>query len=483
MVAKSQQLVVIADDDRDVLAMLGSHIERWGYRVATTQSKGELLSLLVRERPIIVLLDLRFGDADGLELMQQILTGSPNLPIALLTGHGSIGTAVSAIQSGAYDFLTKPPDLTRLRVLLAHAAEKQSLAARVQNLESLAVAPGLRLVGDSPVMHRTFDLLRSVAPTDATVLVLGESGTGKELAARTLHDLSRRSEGPFVPVNTAALPRELAESLLFGHEKGAFTGADRSQVGMCELADKGTLFLDEIGEMELSLQAKLLRFLQERTIQRVGSPKTITVDVRVVAATNRDLAERVKAGAFREDLYYRLNVVPVRMPPLRERPADIPILAGRFLKAAAAKHGREELAFAPETLAVMGRYSWPGNVRQLENVVERLAILCRGPVIYPEAIGDEFGLSNSSDTPPPPVVLTRSGITSVPQARRDTSEGDLRMMDQIERNAITGALEQSTGRVQEAAQLLGLSQATMYRKLKRYGINLNDFARPSSRPD
>jgi len=473
---------MIADDDVNVLSLLAQQVDRWGYRSVAARSKGELLTALVRERPVLVLLDLQFGQDDGLEVMRQILSMSPDLPIALLTAHGSIDTAVSAMRSGAYDFLTKPPDLTRLRVLLSHAAEKQALAARVRKLEALAVSSGMRLFGESPVMHQTLNLLRNVAPTDATVLILGESGTGKELAARTVHDLSRRKDGPFVPLNTAALPRELAESLLFGHEKGAFTGADRAQAGVCELAEKGTLFLDEIGEMELGLQAKLLRFLQERTVQRVGSPKTISLDVRVVAATNRDLAERVRAGHFREDLYYRLNVVRVRMPSLRERPEDIPVLAGRFLNLALTKYNREGLTLAPETLVAMTRYSWPGNVRQLENLIERLAILSPGPTIGPELLTEEFrGSDLTADPRPayPPAQPPPSTPPPTPAPLRPATGGDddLRVVDQIERQAIIEALTRLAGSVREASHFLGLSQATMYRKLKRYEINLADFTK------
>jgi two-component system, NtrC family, response regulator HydG len=474
----NQPLVLIADDDPEVLALLGTHIGRWGYRVMLARGKGELLTTLVRHRPILVLLDLQFGDANGLEVMGQLLSTSPDLPVALLTAYGSIDTAVSAMRSGAYDFLTKPPDLTRLRVLLTHAAEKQALAAKVRKLEALAVSSGLRLMGESPAIQQTFNLLKSVAPTDATVLILGESGTGKELAARTVHELSPRKDGPFIPLNTAALPRELAESLLFGHEKGAFTGADRVQAGVCELANHGTVFLDEIGEMELTLQAKLLRFLQERTVQRVGSPKPINVDVRVVAATNRDLAERVREGQFREDLYYRLNVVPIKMPPLRDRPEDIPLLAGRFLNVALSKYMREGLSFAPETLQAMTRYNWPGNVRQLENLVERLAILTPGPLILPEALADEFRTA-SLNRPAPVVSVINPPAPAKPllESVEPQASGDegLRKVDQLERQAILEALTKTGGKVQDAAHILGLSQATMYRKVKRYSINLADF--------
>jgi DNA-binding NtrC family response regulator len=465
-------LVVIADDDPDVLRWMSNLITNWGCRVAAAETKGELLTLLTREQPQLVLLDLRFGSTDGLELLQQIRAASPDLPVALLTGHGSIDAAVSAIRAGAYDFLTKPPDQTRLRMLIAHAAEKQALAARVRKLESVTLSPALHLASESQSMQRTVKVLQSVAPTDATVLILGESGTGKELAARMVHELSQRKNGPFVPVNTAAIPRELAESLLFGHEKGAFTGADRVQAGVCELADGGTLFMDEIGEMELGLQAKLLRFLQERTLQRVGSSKLQTVDVRVVAATNRDLLERVKAGQFREDLYYRLNVIPVRLPALRERREDIPILACRFLHKAAIKYGHQELRFTPEMLVALQNEPWPGNVRQLENVVERLAILTMGPEIGPEALERETPAETARQERVPETTQT----VETPIASESTSEGSPRLLDQMEKQAILNALEKSLGVVRDAAYQLGLSQATMYRKIKRYGVDLAKFA-------
>ena len=392
MAAETPRLIVIADDDPDVLAILETYIGTWGYRTAAARTKAGLMALLFRERPTLVLLDLRFGDTDGMELLGQLLGVCPDLPVALLTGHASVDAAVTAMRLGAYDFLTKPPDLRRLRVPLNHAADKQALAERVRKLEARAgaAAPGLRLLGDSPAMAQAVGLIRSVAPTDATVRVLGESGTGKELAAQTVHEVGRRAGGPFVPLNMAALPRELAESLLFGHEKGTFTGADRAQPGACELADKGTPFLDEVGELDLALQAKLLRFRQERTVQRVGNPRPLTVDVRVVAATNRDLADRVRAGQFREDLYYRLNVVPVKLPPLRDRRPDVAPRAARFLQRALLKYHRDGIAFSPEALDALTGYDWPGNVRQLENLVERLAILAPGPVIGPEAFADEF---------------------------------------------------------------------------------------------
>ncbi len=477
MVADPKPLVIVADDCPDVLALLMNRITAWGYRVAPARTKAELFARLSAECPAVVLLDLRFGDADGLEVLRQVNDMAPDLPVALLTGHGSVELAVAAMRLGAYDFVTKSADLAPLRGVLGRAVERQRLAVRGRKPD--VASAGVRLLGESPAMRSAVDLIRGVAPTDATVLVLGESGTGKELVARTLHELSPRAAGPFIALNAAALPRDLAESLLFGHEKGAFTGADKAQLGACELADGGTLFLDEIGEMDPALQAKLLRFLQERTVQRVGNPKANPVDVRVVAATNRDLAERVRAGHFREDLYYRLNVVPLRVPPLRDRREDVPLLAAGFLAKAARKYGRPDLHFTPDAVAALAGYDWPGNVRQLENVIERLAILSAGPAIGPEAFADEFRTNLSLTTTPPPrqtpaaawaahqgQTHTPPNITTPPPRGAD----GLRLVDQIERQTIVDALAHAAGSVREASHVLGLSQATVYRKIKRYGL-------------
>ncbi|MGL5094603.1 MAG: sigma-54-dependent transcriptional regulator, partial [Planctomycetia bacterium] len=372
-------LIIIADDDPVVILLLNHHLERWGYRTSAAASKVELLAQLADETPAMLLLDLRFGECNGVELFQEIRPNHPHLNVVMLTAHGSIENAVSAMKLGAYDFLTKPPDLNRLQVICGHAVEQHTLRQKIRRLERLVEtqSAGQSLLGAGAAIRTVRETIASVAPTDATVLVLGESGTGKELVARALHENSRRAGGPFIPVNMAALPRELVESTLFGHERGAFTGADQVQIGCCEAADGGTLFLDEIGEMELPLQTKLLRFLQERTILRVGSSRSHTVDVRIVAATNQDPQEQVKRGQLRQDLYYRLNVVPMKLPPLRERMEDVPLLAAAFLRRAAARVGRDITGFTQPALDVLLNYSWPGNVRELENVVERVAIFCR----------------------------------------------------------------------------------------------------------
>ena len=471
MAVLAKPLVLVADDDPDVLRFMELHLHAWNCRVSCVADKGHLLAELARETPKLLLLDLRFGDHDGVELLTQVHASYPNMPVVMMTAHGTIDNAVTAIKRGAFDYLTKPADLNRLRVILSHLEEKEGLNAKIKRLEQLVESTDatVRLWGESAAIRQVREMIATVAPTDATVLILGESGTGKELAARALHDQSPRRAGPFIPVNMAALPRELVESTLFGHERGAFTGADQPQLGCCEAADGGTLFLDEIGEMDLGLQAKMLRFLQERTLQRVGSSKPRPVDVRVVAATNRDLLECVQAGRFREDLYYRLNVVPLLLPSLRQHREDVTLLAGRFLQRFALKYHKSIRGFTSEALEVLTRYDWPGNVRQLENLVERLVILSNSELIGRDALPSELQTSERVLAFPMLVARMAKPIAE-PVA-------GLKRMDQMEKQAILGALSNTRGNVREAAQLLGCGQATVYRKIKRYGIVLEDQGR------
>jgi DNA-binding NtrC family response regulator len=359
-------------------------------------------------------------------------------------------------------------------VILGHVEEKRGLSERIRRLEEFVEEQ--EIWGESVAARKLRGLIASVAPTDATVLILGESGTGKELVARSLHHQGPHSRGPFVPVNMAALPRELAESTLFGHERGAFTGADQPQVGCCEAAHEGTLFLDEIGEMDLALQAKLLRFLQERTVQRVGSSRPRQVNVRVVAATNSDLGERVREARFREDLFYRLNVVPLVVPPLRERLGDVPLLAARFLQRFARKYGKPVRGITRATLTALDRYDWPGNVRQLENLIERLVILGSAAEVGlsdlpPEILGQKVVSPQPAQSP--------AGLLSPPAPDGLPA---LPTMEQVERQAIFDALVRTRGNVRDAAKLLGCGQATVYRKIKRYGIVLENLGRTPNEP-
>jgi len=461
VILKVAPLIFVADDNESLANFLARQLREWGYRTVTYLSKSLLMQRFPQEQPDLVLLDLQFGKDDGIGVMRDLLKIEPCLSIVLLTGHGSIETAVEAIRHGAYDFLTKPPDLQRLRLTLEHAIEKRLLSKRVEQLKKLTEQqdPSRRLWGDSPALKRLRELIESIAPTDVTALIQGESGTGKELVARAIHDQSRRSHGPFVPVNMAALPRELVESTLFGHEKGAFTGADQVRIGCCEGADGGTLFLDEIGEMDLDIQAKLLRFLQEREIQRVGSSRTRAVNVRIVAATNRDLQDQVKRGRFREDLFYRLQVVPLDVPTLRERRGDVPLLVTRFLERAVARHGKDVAGFTPEALVLLTNYDWPGNIRQLENLVERLVILSRTSEIGYDDLPEEIRTFAATTTPS---AVGLSHLKVIP-------------IEQVEKRAILEALKKSNGNVRDAAKLLGLGQATVYRKIKGYGVHSRDY--------
>lgn len=467
MAVPKAPLVLIADDDPDVLAVLQFRLKGWGYRIITATDKPQLLRAIGDELPSVLLLDVRFGEHNGVEILQELLRTRPGLVVVMMTAFGSIDSAVSAMKLGAHDYLTKPPDLNRLKFVVEDAVA-ETVPKKPANSPVAAPAPqtptsgGTPLMGESPAMSRVRGLIAAVAPTDANVLILGESGTGKEVAARAIHAQSARSTEPFIALNMAALPRELVESTLFGHEKGAFTGADQPQQGAVEAADRGTLFLDEIGEMDIDLQAKLLRFLQERTFQRVGSSKAKSVDVRIVAATNRDPLEQVRIGRLREDLYYRLNVVPLNLPPLRERSEDVIILARYFLERLASRYRKDVTGFTSEAEALMRQYDWPGNVRQLKNVIERMVIFSQSPTI------DAMSLPLEVVSP-----LPRDHCVEQTNAEDDDTEAkiDLRPIDRMEKEAIVEALKKSGGNVRAAAKLIGLGQATVYRKIKRYGIH------------
>ncbi len=446
--------ILIADDDRDLQSVLKLHLTDWGYQVRCACNKHELLEQFYQQQPAVLLLDLQFGVDDGIELLDRLIREGASRPIVLLTAHGSIPTAVKAIQLGAFDFLSKPPDLNMLRKVVEHAIESGT------SRDSVESDPPMLVAGESRAMRQVMQMVDEVAPTDAKVLITGESGTGKELVARAIHERSARSARNFVAVNMAALPDKLAESLLFGHERGAFTGADRTHLGWCETADKGTLFLDEIGEMDIALQAKLLRFLQQGAFHRVGSSLSRSVNVRLISATNRDTRKLVKDGLLREDLFYRLQVVEIEIPPLRSRREEIGPLVDYFLARSAHRHQKLRKGVSPEAMHLLEQYAWPGNVRELEHVVERLTILSRGDEItladLPQHIGGQ---------------LSRTSLPSSPasQAGQDVN---LRQMDVVERAAILDALEKSDGHAVTAALMLGIGQATLYRKIKRYDIAL-----------
>jgi two-component system response regulator HydG len=411
-----------------------------------------------KENPFdLVLMDVRMAQMSGIEALKLIKEYNPSIPILIMTAYSSVESAVEALKYGAYDYLTKPLDFDVLKLAVERALEHMSLKA--ENLDLRQKLHGdfdlANIVGRSQPMRELIEMVAMVAPSEATALITGESGTGKELIAKTIHYNSSRKEGPLVTVNCAALTETLLESELFGHEKGAFTGADRRREGRFMQANKGTVFLDEIGEMSSVMQAKLLRVIQDREIQRVGSDTTLKVDVRILAATNRDLQEDVSSGNFREDLYYRLNVVTLRVPPLRERHEDIPLLAQHFLEKYSEKNRKSIKGFTPLSMDMLLRYDWPGNVRELENAVERAVILGPGDYITEK----ELPLSITKAYPHAEDVDRPTRVRKQPQS-----------LDEVEREAVLAALEASGGNKSETARVLGITRKTLHKKLQKYGV-------------
>jgi two-component system response regulator HydG len=450
-------LVLIVDDERPNLESLEKIFAREGWRVALAASGPEALEALRRERPAVVVTDLMMPGMGGDSLLRAVKTVSPETEVVLMTAYGTVESAVSAMKDGAYDFILKPLKRQAVVKSVRQAMEKASLVAENRALRArlAELSPGGAggLLGASPALLEVVETLRQAGPTSASVLLVGESGTGKELAARLVHDLSPRAAGPFVPINCAAIPESILESELFGHERGAFTGATARKAGRFERAHGGTLFLDEVGEMSPGLQVKLLRFLQDGVLERVGGTESIRMDVRVVAATNKDLSVEVKAGRFREDLFYRLDVVSVRLPPLRERREDVALLAAAFLRRFAEKNAKRITGFTPAALAALEAAPWPGNVRELMHAVERAVILARGEALdvgdLPEAVR---GAAGAAVAPGGPATLT------VPLGTT---------MEEIERLVIRETLRQVRGDKTLAAQLLGIAARTIYRKLDR----------------
>ncbi len=453
-------LVLIVDDEKPNLDSLGRIFEREGWRVALAESGPSALEVLRRERVSVVVTDLMMPGMSGEELLRAVKTLSPEIEVVLMTAYGTVENAVAAMKEGAYDFITKPVKRHAIVKSVRQALEKASLVAENRALRArlaeLAPAPG-GLMGDAPAFRAVLETLRQVAPTSATVLLTGESGTGKELAARLVHDLSPRAAGPFVPINCAAIPEGLLESELFGHEKGAFTGAVARKEGRFERAHGGTLFLDEIGEMSPAVQVKLLRFLQDGALERVGGTEPLRVDVRVVAATNKDLSAEVRAGRFREDLFYRLDVVSVRLPPLRDRREDVLPLASAFLRRSAETLPKRVTGLTPAAASALERYAWPGNVRELLHAVERAVILTRGEMIDLQDLPDAIRAGAAA----PPASAQAVGAASAIVIPLGTP------MEEVERAVIRRTLEQTRGDKTLAAQILGIAARTIYRKLDR----------------
>ncbi len=448
--------ILLVEDKDSLREMLRRTLLAQGYTVEEAPDAYEAKRRLASNRFLIVLTDLRLPAGSGLEVLRSAKEADPQVVVIVMTAYGTVEEAVQAMKDGAAEFLTKPVDTDHLLLLVSRALDQRRLMTEYVLLkEEHQRRFGLpRVLGEHPALKETMLAIQRAAPTDATVLVLGESGTGKELMARSLHQLSNRAKGPFVALNCAAIPETLLENELFGHEKGAFTGATGRKVGKVEMAHQGTLFLDEIGDMPIGVQAKILRLVQERQFERVGGVQTISVDVRVVAATNRDLRQAVANKEFREDLYFRLSVLPVEIPPLRRRRTDITILADAFLERYAREMGRKNLKFSDASRQALVEHAWPGNVRELQNAIERAVILANGASIEPE---DLRIAGDRRDGPALGDVLNLTGTLDEVQARAQ---------ERIEAETIALALAAADGDKDQAAQRLGISASTLGRRLK-----------------
>jgi DNA-binding NtrC family response regulator len=447
--------ILCVDDEPSVGVILEHTLAKIGHRPLLVSSVEEAMQAVARTPLDLIIADYRMPRLTGLDLLGLLEKEGYRIPVIIMTGYSSIEHAVISIKTGAIDYLTKPIRSETLEIAVHQALEVVRLRRENETFrrEILKMRSTRSLIGDSPPFRRVMETISTVAPTRATVLLQGESGTGKELFARALHDQSPRHDAPFITMNCAAMPEGLVESALFGHEKGAFTGATVRTAGAFERSHTGTLLLDEISEMRLDLQAKLLRVIQEQEFERVGGTQAIKVDVRLVATTNRDLKGEVDAGRFRSDLYYRLNVVPIRTPPLRERPDDIPRLVQHFIHRAADNLGTAVPSVAPETIQYLQRHRWPGNVRELANSIERAVILCRGPMLLPAAFEEQ---------------LAETAMGGAAQATRPVPQGESAAvydLDELERQAIDRALVATGGNRTKAAKLLGISERTLRNKL------------------
>lgn len=450
--------ILVIDDEKSLRLVIRAVLEDAGWAVHEAESAEKALTVLAGPEGAdirVILLDVGLPGMTGHELLPRLKKEYPSVPVVMLTAYGTVGSAVEAMKNGAFDYLTKPADNDELITVAAKAFEQASLLRENTRLKGGLAGddPLAALVGGGHAMRRLHEFIRQAAPSEATMLILGESGTGKELIADAVHALSPRVAHALIKVNCAALPPQLLESELFGYAKGAFTGAVKNKPGRFQLADKGTLFLDEVGELPPEVQAKLLRALQERVVEPLGAVRPESVDVRILAATNRDLAQCVKAGAFREDLYFRLNVLEVVAPPLRDRPEDLPALSAALLKRLCAKNKKEIRGISPAVLDIFSRYAWPGNVRELENVLERAVIMSRSDILAPEVLPDKIIGS----------VPEKSAQSAPAAAFADTVEN-------AEREALVQALHEHKGHRERTSEALGMSRRTLQYKLKKYGL-------------
>jgi len=458
-------LVLVIDDEKNIREALKSALKMENFEVVTAENGKEGLEKLKIFSPDAVILDLKMPEISGMEFLKRTQGINCEIPVIILTGHGGVDEAVEAMKRGAYDFLTKPVNIEKLVLVLNRAIEECQRKNREKELQSIIEERYNfeNIIGNSKAIQEVLKLIRQVAPTDATVLITGESGTGKEVIANAIHFNSKRAKNPLIKVHCAALPETLLESELFGHEKGAFTGAIARKKGRFELADGGTIFLDEIGEISPAVQVKLLRVLQEHEFERVGGEETIKVNIRVIAATNRDLKKLVSEGKFRDDLYYRLNIINIHLPPLRERKEDIPLLADYFLKIYTNKHSKNILGIKENVLQIFQNYSWPGNVRELQNLIENLVILCNKKYITEDLL--------------PPHIVNNSGIMGAKSKEITIPVGI--PLSEVEKSVIIATLNLTNWNKSKAAKILQIGRKTLLRKLEEYGIINKSFSKDS----
>jgi two-component system nitrogen regulation response regulator NtrX len=443
--------ILVVDDEAEIRRSVRMILEYEGFEVLEASSGPDGVAIAERESPDLVFLDIKMPGMDGLDALQRIRASNEALPVVIISGHGTVSTAVEATKAGAFDFIEKPLTTERVLVTIRNALDRTRLADENKSLKR-AVEVRHQMVGESPGLRQVWDAIKRASPTNATVLLLGESGVGKELVARSIHRNSLRSRDRFVQVNCAAIPEELIESELFGHEKGSFTGATEKQIGKFEQADRGTIFLDEVGDMSPKTQAKVLRVLQEGEVERLGSARTIKVDVRVIAATNKDLELEIEKGTFREDLYFRLSVIPIRVPPLRDRREDIPALVKHFADLFSRDNNRRPQRFTPAALEYLQRARWKGNIRELKNTVERLIIMTPSEVVDVDDLRDIVRLEAKP-------------------AGTDNEKGTLREFKETsERAFLVGKLRENGWNISKTAEVIGTPRSNLYKKLEQYGI-------------
>jgi len=458
--------VLVADDHKSTRIVLNHFLKKMGYLPIEAVDGNECVSILEKERIDILLLDINMPNKDGTDVMHYLQKKGITIPVIMITALDDIPNTVKFIKMGAYEYLTKPLDFDRLQIVMRNAISESALHDKVSQLKKELKSKEIfrNIIGKSAQIKQTMEQALHVMETDLNVLIIGESGTGKELFAQAIHEGSKRKNGPFISVNCAAISHELAESLLFGHTKGSFTGANNDHQGFFEQADGGTLFLDEIGDMNADIQAKVLRAIQEKKIRRVGEKSERSIDFRVISATHWDFAQALDSNSFRDDLYYRLEEFPLYLPPLRERKEDVPFLAKHFLEEFCSANNLKQLSFSPEALEEIEEYHWPGNIRELKNAIQRTAISCKNSDEIPSILSHKAGRLRKNTKP----VDAKEGSIQIEKADRKTK---IQSLEEIERHAIEETFKACKGNPTKTAQVLGIGRATLYRKLKKFGLN------------